>query len=85
MKNIARQARYFSGGLKFYRKLRFKWVARKLAGMLHCTKHIQGCAFLKSLGKLVYGERSFEKKPMKNLEFLQSQTKQAELNEQGMG
>lgn len=43
MGEIARQVgdRTFVRWLEIYRKLPFKWVARKLAGMLHRTKHIQ--------------------------------------------
>ncbi len=92
MGEIARQAgdRTFVRWLEIYRKLPFKWVARKLAGMLHRTKHIQVTMCLsKSCGKLHpdMGIVLLEKKPMKSLRVLteKARAKQAELNEQGMG
>ena len=90
MGEIARQAgdRTFVRWLEIYRKLRFKWVARKLAGMLHCTKHIQVTMCLS--GKLQeasagYGDRSFGKEADEQLKVLveKARGKQAELKKQG--
>lgn len=63
MGEIARQAgdRTFVRWLEIYRKLRFKWVARKLAGMLHRTKHIQVtmCLSEKAAGSFIRIWESF--------------------------
>ena len=92
MGEIARQAgdRTFVRWLEIYRKLRFKWVARKLAGMLHRTKHIQVTMCLSEKLREAssgYGNRSFGKEADEELRVLteKARTKQAELNEQGMG
>ena len=92
MGEIARQAgdRTFVRWLEIYRKLPFKWVARKLAGMLHRTKHIQVTMCLSEKLREAssgYGNRSFGKEADEELRVLteKARTKQAELNEQGMG
>ncbi len=92
MGEIARQAgdRTFVRWLEIYRKLRFKWVARILAGMLHRTKHIQVTMCLSEKLREAssgYGNRSFGKEADEELRVLteKARTKQAELNEQGMG
>ena len=92
MREIARQAgdRTFVRWLEIYRKLPFKWVARKLAGMLHRTKHIQVTMCLSEKLREAssgYGNRSFGKEADEELRVLteKARTKQAELNEQGMG
>ena len=90
MKEIAREAgdRTFVRWLGIYRRFPFKWVARKLAGMLHCTKHIQVTMCLS--GKLQeasagYGDRSFGKEADEQLKVLveKARGKQAELKKQG--
>lgn len=92
MGEIARQAgdRTFVRWLEIYRKLPFKWVARKLAGMLHRTKHIQVTMCLSEKLREAssgYGNRSFGKEADEELRVLteKARAKQAELNEQGMG
>ena len=92
MGEIARQAgdRTFVRWLEIYRKLPFKWVARKLAGMLHRTKHIQVTMCLSEKLREAssgYGNRSFGKEADEELRVLteKARTKQAELKEQGMG
>ena len=90
MKEIAREAgdRTFVRWLGIYRRFPFKWIARKLAGMLHCTKHIQVTMCLS--GKLQeasagYGDRSFGKEADEQLKVLveKARGKQAELKKQG--
>ena len=92
MGEIARQAgdRTFVRWLEIYRKLPFKWVARKLAGMLHRTKHIQVTMCLSEKLREAssgYGDRSFGKEADEELRVLteKARTKQTELKEQGMG
>lgn len=90
MKEIAREAgdRTFVRWLGIYRRFPFKWIARKLAGMLHRTKHIQVTMCLS--GKLQeasagYGDRSFGKEADEQLKVLveKARGKQAELKKQG--
>ena len=90
MEEIAHEAgdRTFVRWLGIYRRFPFKWVARKLAGMLHCTKHIQVTMCLS--GKLQeasagYGDRSFGKEAYEQLKVLveKARGKQAELKKQG--
>ena len=90
MEEIAHEAgdRTFVRWLGIYRRFPFKWVARKLAGMLHCTKHIQVTMCLS--GKLQeasagYGDRSFGKEADEQLKVLveKARGKQAELKKQG--
>ena len=92
MGEIARQAgdRTFVRWLEIYRKLPFKWVARKLAGMLHRTKHIQVTMCLSEKLREAssgYGNRSFGKEADEELRVLteKASAKQAELKEQGIG
>ena len=90
MEEIAHEAgdRTFVRWLGIYRRFPFKWVARKLSGMLHCTKHIQVTMCLS--GKLQeasagYGDRSFGKEADEQLKVLveKARGKQAELKKQG--
>ena len=92
MGEIARQAgdRTFVRWLEIYRKLPFKWVARKLAGMLHRTKHIQVTMCLSEKLREAssgYGDRSFGKEADEEIKVLteKASAKQAELKEQGIG
>ena len=91
MGEIARQAgdRTFVRWLGIYRKLPFKWVARKLAGMLHRTKHIQVTMCLSEKLREAssgYGDRSFGKEADEKLKALteKARAKQEELKEQGI-
>ena len=66
MEEIAHEAgdRTFVRWLGIYRRFPFKWVARKLAGMLHCTKTHPGdnVPFRETAGASAgYGDRSFGK------------------------
>lgn len=90
MEEIAREAGdyTFVRWLGIYRRFPFKWVARKLAGMLHRTKHIQVTMCLS--GKLKeasagYGDRFFGKEVDEKLKVLteKARAKQAELKAQG--
>lgn len=59
--------RSFGRWLGIYRRFPFKWVARRLAVMLHKTRHIRITeCLLEELGKASegYGNRSFGKKQM---------------------
>ena len=92
MGEIARRAgdRTFVRWLEIYRKLPFKWVARKLAGMLHRTKHIQVTMCLSEKLREAssgYGDRSFGKEADEEIKVLteKASAKQAELKEQGIG
>ena len=91
MEAIAEQAgdRAFLRWLGLYRKIPFKCVARKLAAMLHRTKHIRVTEILS--GKLQeacakYGSRSFGKESDDLQEALmeKAREKQAELQVQGI-
>ena len=82
MGEIARQAgdRTFVRWLEIYRKLPFKWVARKLAGMLHRTKHIQVTMCLSEKLREAssgYGNRSFGKEADEELRVLQKKPGQS--------
>ena len=75
--------------LRVYRKFPFKWMARKLAQMLHCTKHIKVTECLsKKLQEASagYGNRSFGKEADEQLKTLteKARAKQAELEAQGI-
>ena len=91
MKEIAEQADddSFIRWLEIYRRFPFKWMARKLAGMLHCTKHIKVTECLSRKLKEAsagYGDRSFGKEADKQLEALMKKAKerQAELKARGI-
>ena len=91
MKEIAEQAgdESFIRWLEIYRKFSFKWIARKLAGMLHCTKHIKVTECLSGTIKEAssgYGDRSFGKEADEQLKARMKKAKeqQAELKAQGI-
>ena len=90
MGEIARQAgdRTFVRWLEIYRKLPFKWVARKLAGMLHRTKHIQVTMCLSEKLREAssgYGDRSFGKEADEEIKVLteKASAKQARAEKTG--
>ena len=75
--------------LEIYRRFPFKWLARKLAEMLHRTSHFKVTECL--WGKLKeasagYGDRSFGKESEERLDALmeKAREKQAELKKQGI-
>lgn len=75
--------------LRLYRKFPFKWMARKLAQMLHRTKHIKVTECLSKKLKEAsagYGNRSFGKEADEQLKTLteKARAKQAELEAQGI-
>ena len=91
MKEIAREAGddAFVRWLEIYRRFPFKWLARKLAEMLHRTSHFKVTECL--WGKLKeasagYGDRSFGKESEERLDALmeKAREKQAELKKQGI-
>ena len=91
MKEIAEQAgdRAFCRWLGIYRKFPFKYVARKLAAMLHQTKHIRVTEILAaklSEAAAGYGSRSFGKEADERLAVLteKARVRQAELKAQGV-
>lgn len=92
MEEIAKEAgdRAFCRWLGIYRKFPFKYMARKLAAMLHQTKHIRITeCLLEELGKASggYGNRSFGKKADEQLKVLteKARAKQTELKAKGIG
>lgn len=75
--------------LRIYRKFPFKWMAGKLAQMLHRTKHIKVTECLSKKLKEAsagYGNRSFGKEADEQLRTLikKARAKQAELEVQGI-
>lgn len=75
--------------LRLYRKFPFKWMARKLARILHRTKHIKVTECLsKKLQEAAagYGNRSFGEEADEQLEILMEKAReeQAELKTQGV-
>lgn len=91
MEEIAKQAgdRTFCRWLGIYRKFPFKCVTRKLAAMLHQTKHIRVTELLaKKLSEATvgYDSRSFGKEADERLAVLveKARARQAELKAQGV-
>lgn len=91
MKEIAREAGddAFVRWLEIYQKFPFKWMARKLAGMLHHTRHfkVTECLWRKlkeACGG--YGDRFFGKESKERLDVLveKAREKQTELKKQGI-
>ena len=81
--------RSFGRWLGIYRRFPFKWVARRLAVMLHKTRHIRITeCLLEELGKASggYGNRSFGKKADEQLKVLteKARAKQTELKAKGI-
>ena len=81
--------RSFGRWLGIYRRFPFKWVARRLAVMLHKTRHIRITeCLLEELGKASegYGNRSFGKKADEQLKALteKARAKQTELKAKGI-
>ena len=81
--------RSFGRWLGIYRRFPFKWVARRLAVMLHKTRHIRITeCLLEELGKASggYGNRSFGKKADEQLKVLteKARAKQTELKVKGI-
>ncbi len=81
--------RSFGRWLGIYRRFPFKWVARRLAVMLHKTRHIRITeCLLEELGKACegYGNRSFGKKADEQLKALteKARAKQTELKAKGI-
>ena len=82
--------RSFGRWLGIYRRFPFKWVARRLAVMLHKTRHIRITeCLLEELGKASggYGNRSFGEKADEQLKVLteKARAKQTELKAKGIG
>lgn len=81
--------RSFGRWLGIYQRFPFKWVARRLAVMLHKTRHIRITeCLLEELGKASggYGNRSFGKKADEQLKVLteKARAKQTELKAKGI-
>lgn len=79
----------FGRWLGIYRKFPFKWVARRLAVMLHRTGHIRITEYIQTeLGKASggYGRRSFGKEADEQLDVLirKAEARQAELKARGI-